>query len=83
MSELTIVDPSHQMAVLDRTGDKKTVWDASKPEEVEAVREEFDRLTAKGWTAFRVKKDGGKGEKITKFDPEAEAIIMVPRIVGG
>jgi hypothetical protein len=64
-------------------GDTKLGWDRSKPEEVEAVKTAFDKLLAKGYTAFRVGLAGGKGDKLTTWDPAAEKIIMVPRISGG
>lgn len=72
-----------EMAVLDRSGDIKTVWDSENREEVAAAKKQFDDLGAKGFAAFRVKKGGEKGEQIRTFDPEAEAIIMVPQMVGG
>ena len=65
-------------------GDTKVIWDSSNDDEVAAARSTFDRLIAKGYTAFRAEgKNGEKGEKITKFDPNAERMILVPRIQGG
>lgn len=65
-------------------GDTKLIWDSDKEAEVEAARSTFDKLTAKGYIAFRAEgKDGHQGEKITKFDPNAERIILVPKIQGG
>lgn len=72
------------MSVMDGTGDTKSTWDSDKPEEVEEARRTFDNLKAKGYSAFRVTaRDGSKGEEMKTFDPEAEAVIMVPRMVGG
>lgn len=64
-------------------GDLKTVWDSDRPEEVKAARAQYDDLKAKGYLAFKVKKDGEKGELIKEFDPEAEKIIMTPPVRGG
>jgi tRNA U38,U39,U40 pseudouridine synthase TruA len=74
-----------QLRVLDvDAGDVKVVWDASKEAEVEAAREQFNKLTGKkNYIAYTVKKDGGKGKKITEFDPEAEMIILAPLVTGG
>lgn len=72
-----------EMAVLDREGDLKTVWDSDKPEEVEAAKKTFDGLKEKGYVAYKVKKDGTKGEVITKFDPDAEKVILAPMMAGG
>jgi hypothetical protein len=73
----------HELAVLDHTGDTKTVWDSDNADDVENARETFDRLRAKGHVIYNVKKDGEKGEVMAKFDKRAEKMIAVPRIVGG
>jgi hypothetical protein len=73
----------HEIAVLDSTGDTKTIWDPRNPEEVEMARETFERLKKQGYSIFRVKKDGEKGEQMHKFDAEAEKMICVKRVVGG
>lgn len=72
-----------EMRVLGKEGDTKVTWDADNWEEVEAAEATFDRLTKKGYRAFSVKKSGDKGSIVTKFDPEAEKIILIPPIVGG
>lgn len=72
-----------EMAILDKTGDTKVIWDVENDDEVEAAREQFDTLLDKGFNAFKVKKDGGKGRKITRFNPDAGKIIMVPALQGG
>lgn len=72
-----------EMAVMDRTGDTKTVWDSDNAAEVEIARETFEKFKKKGYAAFSVTKKGDKDEQIHKFDPEAEKIIFVPPIVGG
>jgi len=64
-------------------GDTKLIWDASNADEIETARRTFDDLKAKGFAAFSVKKDGGKGEQINKFDAQAEKLIMVPQMKGG
>jgi hypothetical protein len=64
-------------------GDTKVTWDRSKPDEVEAAKAAFDKLMAKGYTAFRAETGDRKGEKLTNWDPTAERIILVPRISGG
>lgn len=78
------------LRVLSRQGDTTVTWDstavrASDPEAIAAVEEAeriLDEERQKGSTAFA----GRPGEprvKIEQFDPEAEEIIVVPRIVGG
>lgn len=64
-------------------GDTKVIWSASNADEIETARRTFDDLKAKGFAAFSVKANGDKGEQITKFDPTAEKLIMVPQMRGG
>jgi len=73
----------HEMEILDSTGHTRITWDADKADEVTNARRTYDDLRAKGYRAFRVKKDGGEGEAMREFDPHAERMIMVPPLVGG
>jgi len=72
-----------EMAVLDRAGDLKTIWDSGKPEEVAIAKKQFEELKKKGYVAYKVKKDGDKGELMKEFDPEAEKVILAPLMQGG
>lgn len=73
-----------EMAVMDRTGDTKVIWDATRQEEVDAAKETFKRLQKKGYIAYKVEgAQGEKGEIIREFDPSAEKLIMAPPLVGG
>ena len=72
-----------EMAILNISGDTKTVWDSENEDEVAAAEKTFDDLMEKGYMAFRVKKDGDKGRIMRNFDSEAEKMILAPRIVGG
>ncbi len=72
-----------ELATMDRTGDLKSFWDRTKPEEVAQARRTFDDMRAKGYLAFRLIGDGTKGEQIREFDPTAEKIIMSPAMQGG
>lgn len=72
-----------EIAVMDRTGDTKTIWDPNNPDEVEVARETFDKLRKKGYLIYRVNTIGNKGEQMLKFDAKAEKMIAVPPVVGG
>ena len=72
-----------EMRVIDVTGDSKIIWSRDNQDEVDAARETFNRLKKKGHTAYSVDKSGEKGKVITEFDPDAEKIILAPRMVGG
>ncbi len=77
------------LRVLSRHGDERYVWDSravrDDPEAVAAVREAeriFAAERARGSSAFRVQK-GQPPVPVETFDPQAEQIILVPRVVGG
>ena len=72
-----------EILILDQSGHIKQIWDRSVPDEVGMARKTFDKMLAKGYAAFRVKKDGSQGEKIKEFDPEAEKMILAPALRGG
>ncbi len=73
-----------EMAVLDRTGDTKIMWDSDNKDEVDAARKTFDDLVkVKKMMAFKVKKSGKQGEQIKEFDPSAERLIIMPALQGG
>lgn len=69
--------------VLGASGDTKVIWDASKAIEVEAAKETFRKLKAKGYIAYEVKNDGTQGSVISEFNPAAERIILAPQMSGG
>lgn len=74
----------NELQVMDTSGHFTTKWDPDNRDEVKAAKDMFDTLVGeKGYTAFRVELQEGKGERIKTFDPKAGKIIMVPQLVGG
>lgn len=74
---------THSLAVMDRTGDTKTVWDPTNADEVENAKATFDRFKKKGYLIYHVKDDGKNGVAMDKFDSSASRMVAVPAIVGG
>lgn len=73
-----------ELAVMDKSGDTKLMWDKDNEDEVEAARTTFNKLKKKGFFAYTVTdKDGSKGKLIKEFDPDAQKIIMSPVMVAG
>lgn len=68
---------------LGREGDIKQIWNKDNEDEVSAAKDLFEKMVKKGYLAFNVNKDGDKSTKMSKFDPNAEKIILVPPVVGG
>jgi hypothetical protein len=79
-----------QLRIMSHLGDAKVTWDAKKaaegdPEAIAAVREAeriFAEHRAQGSTAFAVA-PGQAPKVIEQFDPQAEQIVVTPRIAGG
>jgi hypothetical protein len=78
------------LRVISKHGDDRVQWNehdvqVGDAEAMAAIREAeriFAQQRARGATAFRV--EAGKPTKrIEQFDPQAEQIILVPRVVGG
>jgi predicted Zn-dependent peptidase len=78
------------LRVLSRQGDDRFTWDQTAAvtgdlDAQAAIREAeriFAETRARGATAVRVR-PGQAPETIERFDPEAEQIVMLPRVVGG
>jgi hypothetical protein len=75
---------------MSRRGDDRVAWDRERvavgdPEALAAIREAeriFAQERARGATAFKVE-PGLSPQRIETFDPQAEQIVMIPRVVGG
>ncbi len=77
------------LRVINSGGDKRVKWSTmlAKDElEAGAAVKEAERIfveaRARGGTAFRVV-PGQPAERIEVFDPDAETIVVVPRVAGG
>jgi hypothetical protein len=78
------------LRVISKRGDDRVQWNeqdaqAGDAEAIAAIREAeriFAHERARGATAFRIEA-GKPAERIEQFDPQAEQIILVPRVVGG
>jgi hypothetical protein len=84
------VSPMARMRVLCAGGDRIVEWDGKKveagdAEALAAVREVeriFEEQRAHGAAAFKASPNR-PAERIDRFDPAAEQIVVVPRIIGG
>jgi len=65
-------------------GDLRVEWSKDKPDEISSARDQFVKLKAKGYRAYRVDpKSSEKGELLKEFDHTAEKIVMIPQFAGG
>ena len=73
-----------QLRIMDcEEGDLKVIWDSEKQDEIDAAKEQFEKLIKKGYLAYKVGEKGKPSTQIKKFDPDLEKIIMSPQVIGG
>jgi hypothetical protein len=78
------------LRIISKRGDDRLLWNAEDAlagdAQAKAAVQEAERIFAKeraeGATAFRVE-PGQPIKRVEQFDPQAEQIVMVPRVVGG
>ena len=78
------------LRVLSNLGDTKYEWDVARVHQGEAdalaaVQEAeriFAQQRARGAIAFKVW-PGRSAERLDSFDPQAEHVVIVPRVAGG
>ena len=75
-----------KLRILSSRGDTTVAWDAKSAAGAEEAVAEAERIFREqrkaGATAFRVPSDA-PAERIETFDPDAEQIVIVPRLAGG
>lgn len=73
-----------RMQVLDPTGHTELTWDSDNEQEVATARAMFTAMTSQGYQAFQPgAAKGERGNRITSFDPEIEAMVLFPQLRGG
>ena len=78
------------LRLISKRGDDRLLWSVEEAlagdAQAQAALQEAERIFAKerarGATAFRVE-PGKPSERVEQFDPQAQQIVMVPRVVGG
>lgn len=72
-----------EMNVMTKEGDTELKWDPDVGMEVRAARAAFNAYMEKGYVAYEPARFGGKGQRVTEFDPALDKLILVPPIQGG
>lgn len=71
-----------KLRVMTHQGDRTVTWDAASASAVKEAERIFEEARQQGGTGFAVTPDT-EPRKLERFDPEAEQIVVVPRIAGG
>lgn len=68
-----------------KKGDERLVWNRMNTGDIREAESRFKEFMSKGLTPFRVDPGGGKGDRMTSFDPLAEEVLFLPEkmVVGG
>lgn len=68
--------------VMDHTGDSRHTFDEADKAAVAEAEKRFLQLTGDGFTAAQ-RTGSGESTIVRSFDPNAEEVLFVPRLVGG
>jgi hypothetical protein len=68
--------------VMDHTGHSTEAFDKANPQQLAAAQARFDELIAEGRTAA-VRTGPAQSRIVRKFDPNAEEVLFIPRLMGG
>ena len=75
---------AHVMRTLNHHGDSETHWEPNDKDSLRKARNQFALHLEEGGMAFEVPMDPREpAEVIRKFNPDAQEIILAPRLVGG
>jgi hypothetical protein len=64
-----------------KQGDVPTKWELDDNGSIQVAEERFNDAIRNHMLAFNM--DAGEGERISKFDPNAKEIVLIPQIAGG
>jgi hypothetical protein len=64
-------------------GDERVEWNPDDKNSVKRAKEFFKEKIDAGFRAFRMKKGQRQGELIEGFEEDAEAIALLPPVIGG
>lgn len=69
--------------ILDQTGHTEELHDTKVEDGIARAERRFKELTGQGFRAAKITDDGSPGTMLKQFDPTAESVVFIPRLVGG
>jgi hypothetical protein len=79
IKETELKEHEFAVRVLDETGDRRLIWDASDPSQVCEAVKLFDEYLSKGWRAYSVDINGKRRRKITRFDINTLEVFFIEK----
>ena len=82
VTALAVEEGKHVMRILDiKKGDYEITWSPDDSGSVAVAEREFEGAKSRGLDAYQSKE--GVDTLAARFDPEADAVVLAPRINGG
>ena len=72
----------HEMTIMNRKGHETVTWDPRDTVAVKTAEQAFVTSLRQGSWAYQVKADGSY-EQLTRFDPQAKTVMVMPPMAGG
>lgn len=69
--------------VMDCNGDTRHKFDATNPKTLARAEQRFRELTAQGFRAAELGKNGRPGRLLSEFDARVEQTLFIPQLQGG
>ena len=62
--------------IIDETGDRRVIWDATNPKEIDDSCALFNEYIAKGWRAYAIGDDGKRARRIYGFKADTQEVLF-------
>ena len=76
IKQTELAETEFAMRILDETGDRRLIWNASDPDQVKECVALFDEYVSKGWRCYSIDASGNTRRRIHRFDIEKEEVFF-------
>lgn len=76
IKQAELAETEFAMRILDETGDRRLIWNASDPDQVKECVALFDEYIAKGWRCYSIDANGNTRRRIHRFDIDREEVFF-------
>ncbi len=83
MASKGVIGVAHRLRILGPSGDTAVAWDVDNEAAVAEAERVFNEHRAKGYQSYQIDTPSLPGERIEKFNPEANEILLFGQVVGG
>lgn len=76
IKEISLRADQFSMRILDETGDRRLIWNATDPAQVKDAATLFNEYIQKGWKAYMVDDSGKQGRRVYGFDADNQELLF-------